>query len=277
MQSELKAVVLTNEIDLNKIAEHFGINRNFSWEDTLILAGKALAGILNEPEQKRAYLFHFGSIVFVNFQHHEMMDLVQYLKKLEKSLNTGAFEYADDYVIETDESMNAEDTPYVNNDKMTIASEEGYHREIVATVLAKSVSLEKIEVDIALLMDEMEEIVTFLHQGRLNVSDERLAKLSARIFGFKLNMVSYIMLLDKPDITWSNAEASQLYDEMGRLFELNERYQKIRQKADVLSGITEVFSGLAHASRGNRLEWAVIILIGIEIVLSLLDIFVFKG
>jgi uncharacterized Rmd1/YagE family protein len=276
MQSEFKAVVLANEIDLNKIAEHFGINRQFRWEETLILAGKSLEGITRQAEGKRVYLYHFGSVVFLNFQHHEMMDVVNYLRKIEKSLATGAFEYVDDYILETVADLTEADRPYVSNDRMLIAQEESYHREIVATMLARSVALEKIEVDISRLLDEIEEIVTFLHMGNLNMSDRRLAKLSAKIFGFKLNMVSYIMLLDKPDITWNNAEASQLYDEMGRLFEVSERYQKIRQKAEVLTDITEVFAGLAHASRGTRLEWAVILLIAFEIVLSLLDIFVLK-
>lgn len=274
MQSELKAVMLANEIDLNKIAEHFGLNRKFRWEETLILGGDSLEGIIQKPEGKQVYLFHFGSAVFLNFHHHEMMDVVKYLKKVEKSLTTGEFKYFDDYILETVDGLTEADIPTINNDRMVIAKQENYHLEIVAVMLARSVALEKIEVDISRLLDEIEEIVTFLHTGNLNMSDRRLAKLSAQIFGFKLNMVSYIMLLDKPDITWNNAEASQLYDEMGQLFEVNERYHKIRQKTEVLTDITEVFSGLAHASRGTRLEWAVILLIAFEIILSLFDIFI---
>ncbi len=38
--------------------------------------------------------------------------------------------------------------------------------------------------------------------------------------------------------------------------------------------ITEAFSGLAHAKRGTRLEWIIIILIAFEIVLSLYEMFV---
>jgi uncharacterized Rmd1/YagE family protein len=37
--------------------------------------------------------------------------------------------------------------------------------------------------------------------------------------------------------------------------------------------ITEVFSNLVHARRGNRMEWAVIILIAIEIGISLYELF----
>jgi uncharacterized Rmd1/YagE family protein len=141
----------------------------------------------------------------------------------------------------------------------------------VATVLAKSVALERIERDTDVLLDEIEDIVGYLQQGKLNISDEQLGKMSARILGFKLSTISYIMLLDKPDITWVNEEAAALYDELGTLFELNDRYENIKHKTETLMDITEVFAGLTHARRGTRLEWAIIVLIGIEIVLSLVD------
>lgn len=49
---ELKATAVCNEINLAAIAKHFGINRKFRWEDTLVLRSQALQGILKEPENK---------------------------------------------------------------------------------------------------------------------------------------------------------------------------------------------------------------------------------
>lgn len=267
--AEFKALVPGTEIDLNKLAQHFGIPQDFKWEDALILGESYLKGIVREPANKEVHIFPFGSMVFVNCQHHEIMDILQYLKRIEKSLNvTNPFEYADDYLLEV-----AEEEPCVNNDRMVTGEPKAYQRSIVATVLAKSVALEKIEIEIDRLLDEIEDIVQYLHQGKLNISDAKLAKLSARILGFKFNSISYIMLLDKPDITWSNEEAAALFTELAALFELEDRYEKMRHKSDTLMDITQVFSSLVHAQRGTKLEWAVIILITIEIVLSLLEKF----
>jgi uncharacterized Rmd1/YagE family protein len=79
------------------------------------------------------------------------------------------------------------------------------------------------------------------------------------------------MLLDKPAITWSNEEAGHLFAKLSIMFESADRYEKIRHKSETLMDITAVFSGLAHAQRGNRLEWAIIILIAIEIGLSVFE------
>lgn len=271
-QAQFIAVVISNEIDLNKIAQHFGINQDFKWEDSLDLNENYLKGILREPEKKEVYIFHFGSMVFVNCQHHEVMDIIQYLKRLEKSLNTvNPFEYADDYLLEIDPAGEYA----ISNDGMVTAGDDDYQREIIATVLAKSVALDRIEIETSKLVDEIEDFVTLLHQGNLNIKDNQLAKISARILGFKLNTISYIMLLDKPDITWVNEEAAELFSELSALFELEDRHEKVKNKTETVMDIMQVFSTLAHAKRGNRLEWAVIILIAIEIVLSLLDKFIF--
>ena len=270
MYTEFKAISLCNEFNLNKIGEHFGITHKFKWKEVLILKPENLKGILNDDSNKFVYVFHFGSIVFINFQHHEIMDVVKYVLKLEPQISiTDAFAFVDDYRLE----VKPDQPTAINNDYMLANIKSDYHFEIVATILAKSVSLEKNEIGVESLLDRIESVVNDLNRGRLGVSDEELAKMLARILSYKLNTISYIMLLDNPDITWNNVGAATLYDKLSSLFELNDRYEKIRQKIEILEDITEAFSGLAHAKRGTRLEWAVIILILIEIVLSLYEIF----
>lgn len=273
VQTKFTAIVVSSEINLNKMARHFGIDRNFKWEESLVLGSVNLQGIIPQTDFKKVYIFYFGSVVFLNFQHHEIMDVINYMKNIGAgAIDTNEFKYIDEYKIES----NPNGILGINNEYMVTAEQAEYQLDIVSIVLAKSVALDKIEIEISYLLDEIEEVVNNLHQGKLTVSDEKLAKLSASILGFKLSTVSYIMLLDKPAITWDNENASQLFEELVTLFELSERYGNNRHKIDTLMDITEVFSGLAHANRGTRLEWAIIILIMIEIFLSIFDLF-FKG
>lgn len=266
VSEELRAIVPVNEFNLDNIAKHFGINMKFKWEDTLVLEGEELKGILRETAGKRVRIFHFGSLVFKNFSNAEITDVVNYLRGIDKNVAlANPFEFVDDYRIE----VKPDEPLAINNDYMVTAEEQDFHGEIITTVLAKSVALERIEREIDRLLDNAEEVVGFLHKGKLAVSDDQLAKLSARILEFKLNTISYIMLLDKPAITWSNDEAGALYDELSELFELSDRYTNAGHKIDTLLDITEVFGGLAHAKRGAKLEWAVILLITFEILLQL--------
>lgn len=271
MHTEFKAISLCNELNLDEIGEHFGITRKFKWKDYLILKADNLKGIVNASEDKLVYVFHFGSMVFINFQHHEIMDVVKYVLKLETQIIApDIFAYSDDYKLE----FNIIEPPAINNDFMIVSEKSDYQLEIVSTILAKSVALEKNEIAIDTMLDRIEAVINDLNRGKLGVSDEDLAKMLAKILSFKLNTISYIMLLDNPDITWNNVEAATLYNKLSLLFELSDRYEKIRQKIEMLIDITEAFSEMAHAKRGTRLEWLVIVLIAIEIILSLYEMFI---
>lgn len=81
------------------------------------------------------------------------------------------------------------------------------------------------------------------------------------------------MVLDKPDITWDNPEADRLYTTMAGLFELSQRYLEIKHKSETLLDMTSVFTDLSHARRAARLEWIIIILIAIEIVIYLVQLY----
>lgn len=263
---ELKAYAVANEINLNIVAEHFGITKKYRWEEHLALDQDLLKGIIAHPEGKVLRIFHFGSVVGTNLTLHEIKDILEYLKRIDKNLNSRLdFNYNDDFRLEIRKDISTE----LTNDSFIADELRDFHAPIISTILAKSVALEKIETDSDLLLDEIENVIEYLDKGHLNLSDEKLAKISSKILRFKFNTISYIMLLDKPDIAWNNEVAEQFFINMADLFELYDRYETIKSKTEILMDVTEVFTGLAHAKRGTRLEWMIIILISLEIIMSL--------
>lgn len=260
-----KVFALCKELNLNKIAQHFGIMRKFEWEDFFILNEDQLEGLIKDTEGKYVNVFPFGSIVFVNMPHHEITDVVNYLKVIDPNLKDANFDFSDDYSIQAGASL------LLDDEVMTVDRIEGYHKNIISTVLAKSVALEKIENDVVILLDEMESVINLLNKYNLKFDSRKVAEFSSRVLGFKYKTLSYIMLLDKPDITWNNQDAEILYQHMAHIFELDERYQKIQAKSDTLMDIIEVFSTLTQNRKANTLEWMIIVLIIIEIVITLTD------
>lgn len=265
---EFKSTLIDSEINLKEIALHFGINKKYKWEEPLVLNESFLKGLLPQPAGKYVYIFHFGSIVCINLTFHEIKDIVIYLKRIDKNLKeTSQLGYVEDFKLIVNENSELE----INYDSVVVDTQKEHHLDIIATILAKSVALKKIEIDTDILLDEIENIMGFLDKGHLNLSDDKLAKMSGKILRFKYATLSNIMVLDKPDIAWKNEDAEDFFLHLSDLFELKDRYEKIRHKTEVLLDITEVFSSLTHAKRGNRLEWAVIILILIEIVMAVVE------
>lgn len=263
------AYSLCSEINLDILAVHFGINKKYKWEDYLILNSNNLEGILNNTDEKQAIVFPFGTIAFVNMEFHEIVDFCNYLSKIDLNMLDISFDFFDEYLLEEEKESEEDFYEYLGVPKI-----QNFHVQILAVVLAKSVALERIESGIRKMLDVFEPIIRKLEVGKLNIKEKRIAELSARVLNFKFNTLSYVMLLDEPDITWNSQEASDLYRKLSKVFELSDRYDGIKAKTNTLMDIISVFNELAHQKKGDFLEWVIIILILIELIILLLDIFI---
>jgi uncharacterized Rmd1/YagE family protein len=81
------------------------------------------------------------------------------------------------------------------------------------------------------------------------------------------------MILDKPDITWTNSNAADFYNEISGFFELNDRYEILKSKSDIVTSVISAFTSISHSLRGLFVEWIIIILIIAEVILMIIDLF----
>lgn len=266
LSANLQAVVACHELPLSRIAQAVGITKKLKWEEPLFLQGAPLNRLLPAAHSdQKVYLYPFGSLVFVDFSPGDILLFLQSLQVHSFPLSPeAAHRFREEYHVTW-----GSDRLAVGNDLLRIPAVNPSYEEIVATVLAKSVALEAIEIQVDALLDEIETTIAQLHQGKLSTSDTDLARLFGRILEHKLTSVSSLMLLDKPDSTWEDEQASLIFSQLHQLFELTARFDIIRHKSDTLISIAEVFSGLVHARRSTLLEWGIILLIMIEIFLTL--------
>ncbi|MEH6996656.1 RMD1 family protein, partial [Neobacillus drentensis] len=267
-----KAFAITNEIDLNKIAVHCGIPKKFTWEEPLILRGEILKSILfkNVDESQMVLVFSFGSIVFINHSTpNEITAFLNYLYSFEPDIDVkSADRYSDDYRLHIKGTESIE----LTDEYVVVPEYEIYYPELISTVLAKSVALEKTEEQLGQINDKLETMIDRLEKGKLRIGNKELARTTAKIIRHEYNTLAYIMILDKPDITWTSSTAGEFYDRMLEFFELNDRYKILKSKTEILYNIMDGFSTISHSIRGLFVEWIIVILILFEIVLSLLGI-----
>ncbi len=268
---EFTAFALPGELDLNRLAQRLGIARKYRWEEPLVLN---LADLTTSSREwlggQRVYLYYFGGVVFVNAPEEVVHTFPSRMAGLAEEFRPGiSLRYRDDYTLRVDENAPMD----VDNDSAVMPRCERSFIDIICFVIAKSAALERIEEKVDQVLDDMEVLITRLSRGKLSITDRELARLASTVLNFKYTSIAHVMVLDKPEITWEEPEADRLYSTMANLFELDQRYQEIRHKSETLLDITEVFSGLSHARRAARLEWIIIVLILIEIVIFVLEIF----
>lgn len=263
-----KSVVLANEIHLNELAAHFGKTGKIKWEDPLVLFDSGLKGILKDVDNKWVYIYNYGSMVFINMEYHEMQDVINYIKNIDETLqNNNSSQWVDEYRLEVDSQYEYA----LYNDLMTSNEFLPYYLDIISLVLSKSTSLRKIEVDTEKLLDSIEDVINRLDTGKFNMSDEKIAKTSAKVLRFKYNTISYLMLLDKPSSAWNNEDIENFFMQMINLFDLKDRYNRITHKTEILQDITDVFATITHEKRGTKLEIMVIVLILFELIISIIS------
>ncbi|MEH7120306.1 RMD1 family protein [Neobacillus vireti] len=272
MDISFKAIAITNEIDLNKIALQCGIPKKFTWEEPLILRGRILQTILRREvdDSKSVLVFSFGSVVFINHSNDEEMNVfLKYLQAFEPEMDLkNILRYSDDYSLHVNETEALE----LTDEYVVVPEYEPFYPELISTVLAKSVALEKTEEQLGVIHDTLETMIDRLEKGKLRIGNKELARTTAKILRHDYNTLAYIMILDKPDITWTSSNASEFYDKMMDFFELNDRHVILKSKTEILYNIIEGFSTISHSIRGLFVEWIVVILIVIEIVITVLQI-----
>lgn len=272
----LKARVVANEIDLNAIAVASGIPRKYTWEEPLVFRSESLETLLGSAimEHSALYIFSFGSVVFINLTSQQETRALAYLKNNGLKENTiESSKYQDDYEIRLDETAEPQEQPVLNDKFVLLDHLEAFHVDLSAMVIAKSVALEKTEERLTEIMDGLEPLIDRLEEGKLRVSDKKLAQLSSKIARYEYTTLAYIMLLDKPDITWVNSEAYDFYDLMADFFELSDRYTVLKQKTELLNQIVENISSTSHTIKSIVIEVSVLILIAIEVVIMVIDLF----
>lgn len=268
---EFKAFAVLNEIDLNKIAVNCGIPKKYTWEEPLILDHKLLGNILGRryDADSKVLIFSFGSIVLVNVPEDIMPQLLGFIKKYVPGVDLGNWNrYTDEYELRTEPQSSLE----ITDEYAVVPRYELFYIELAAIVIAKSVAMEKTEDELGKIFDQLESTIDRLEHGQLRIGDRELARATAQVTRHQYNTISYIMILDKPDITWSNSEASLFYEKMSDIFELNDRYTILTKKADIMNNIISGFSSISHSIRGLFVEWIIVLLIVFEVILMVIDL-----
>jgi len=269
-EHRFSAFTLVGELDLNKLAGSLGFMRKYRWEEPMLLNPLNFKPLSpDREEQQQVYLYYFGGVVFLNCDDGIIRNFALEMCKIAEAFRGFPnLKYQDQYSLRINEGGGQA----ITNDYAVMPSYDRAFVDIVAFVIAKSVALECIEEQVDQVLDEMEGFIALLGVGKLGITDKRLAKLASKILNFKYRSIAFIMILDKPEITWDNQEADRLYQTMDNLFELNLRYNQIKHKSETLMDITEVFSNLSHDRRNSQLELIIIVLIVVEILIYVFEI-----
>jgi uncharacterized Rmd1/YagE family protein len=224
--------------------------------------------VVTSGENGYAVLFRYGVVVLFGLEPVEEASFLTYLKPLVSQPFTS---------LETEE-VNLEIDPAaagrVDNGTIWLREFSIEGLQIVADVLAKSVVLAHYEVGTASIFDQIEPFAESLQRTTKN---ERWGKELLRQLGSNLliqhKIVGRVEIIDKPDLLWDSPDLERLYIRLENEYEIRERHLVLERKLDLISRTAETVLDLLQHNSNLRVEWYIVLLIVVEIMLSLYDLF----
>lgn len=234
------------------------IEQKFKWTEPLV---KVLG-----PD-KFAFVFSFGSIVFVNVQEDEVKKVLADLKKyIREELRKKRTEV---YSIEVDKEKKLE----ISYDSMTTPQLSSDYLKILTFVMAQSVTLESFEEKVEDTLNSLEKILTEFHgRGKLK-SNKLLVKTIAFAMKTRHSIITDLVLLDKPDIAWESKRLDEFYQQLAKNFELKDRFDNIEHKLQVILDNCQVIVDMMATKKQILLELIIVILFILDVLLILVEIF----
>lgn len=223
--------------------------------------------VYQEGESSFFVIYRFGSIVFFNVEPQRQETIIDKVKSIVGQLDIVVT--SEEYGLEVSED--ARNT--VQFERAVIDRLTRDRIELLALVLAQSTALEHFEFLVDELLSKSHQIALLLQKaGRMTRRPHAIHKFIGHCMSTNQQMVSSMYLLDKPDETWEDQVLDNLYRDASEMFELKDRYKTVDQKLRMVEGHLVIISNLLAHRKAAFLEWTIIILIAVEVVLFVYDI-----
>lgn len=216
-------------------------------------------------ERGLAMLFRYGVVVLFNLNDAEQKVYLKDIKeRIEKPYRRHETEDTRVVVSAPAEGVSAEG--------ITLSALSLPRLQVVATALARSVSLAWYEATMAASFDMIEPLARELDKPR---ASGRVLKVVLRHIGSTLltqqKMIGRVEITDKPDILWEQPELERLYARLEDEYEIGERLATLDRKLELIEHTAEITLDLVHARRTLRVEWYIVALIVFEVFLTLFE------
>jgi len=145
---------------------------------------------------------------------------------------------------------------------------------VVSDALAKSVVLARDEKQVANVFDTIEPFARELARaGRTSRNRTDLLKLLGNALLVQHRVSGRVAVGEKPDVLWDRPDLERLYSRLEDEYELSERAETLNRKIAVIADTATTLSDIIDTKRSLRLEIIVVILIALEILGMVYEIF----
>lgn len=218
---------------------------------------------LNDHDNADVFLFNYGAAVFWGCPSEEFETrFLALIKPYEK----------DPYdFVENDEfTYTIGDKPRFVDDKIVLPDLEVLSLIAVSHAIAQSVKLGSFELTVHNSWNNMKSIPEQLaRNGKITQSRRKIRMQMGKLFLERSWVNLHVDVLEVPEFFWDYPEIEPLYKMTAHYLEIENRVEVLNKRLDVVHELFEMLVAEQNHQHSSRLEWAIIVLIFIEISLFL--------
>jgi uncharacterized Rmd1/YagE family protein len=220
-----------------------------------------------------AVLFRYGAVVLIGLTVVEEDELIRGLKPRV----SGSFAHPEDETVTIEIAPDREDQ-IVPGGPISVRDLSSPRLLVIADVLAKNVALSRDEREVSKVIEVVEPFAaTLARSGRSPSNRREILRTIGQALLVHHRMSGRVEIEEKPDILWDQPEFDRLHARLADEYELKERASGLSRKLRVIDETARALTDIIDTERSVRLEITIVVLIVVEVLVAVYEIFLRGG
>ncbi|CAJ1413872.1 unnamed protein product [Effrenium voratum] len=242
--------------------------------------------------KKDVFAFGFGCIVCWTFEQAQIDEIRSKMKPflVRPQHSGGVEEETMNFILkrksEQDDDMDGESGEEVEDeeeeaqakcivqDKIILSTNSPLEKLAHSYALAQSVRLGGFELVVERSIADTRSIPeTLAETGEVKLEARELSKQMGELLMLRCDVNLHTDILDTPDIFWDEERFEKIYVACRSYLDIDKRVDILNQRLVVLKDLYDLLQNSLNVKHGTKLEWIVIILILVEVVLEIIQLY----
>lgn len=218
------------------------------------------------------FIFEYGVVVLWGFTLREEQAFLADLAKFE----TEKLASEDIQIEEFNYYITRSYQPRIYNDFITLRDGSNYMLKLsISHAISQSVKISLFEELVDNTIEDTQDIPQQIASaGKVSLSKDEIMKSIGELFILRININLHGSVLDSPEIMWAEPHLEPIYQATRGYLEINQRVALLNQRLEVISDLLQMLKEQLGHSNEEYLEFIVIILVGVEVLVSVINIIV---
>jgi len=206
------------------------------------------------------FFFSYGAVVMWNISNEDALDILKEIRPFEvdpldeKEFDEFRYSYGEKFSFK--------------HDKITLPDKAPLSKLAFSHGIAQSARLGAFEITISKSFENNRHLPEYLAKhGKIPLSRKETRKKIGQLFIDRSWINLHLDVLDTPEFFWEYPEYEPIYIRSSAELDLNARTSTLNQQLNVIHDLFDMLGTELNHQHSSRLEWAIIILIVIEVIL----------